>query len=215
MTMACSTFHNHYAIVLTDGTTHFRTEDRGKTAADPSTHPLLQLSPPAPSLSTSGVHVATEAAGDDAPSAPYLPPAMTLTRLVKNFDPPAMPLANIAKCGPTIAFVLEQLEDRPNWGSTTAVGSDDDDKFGVVIVAAPKTLAMSHKTIETLTPYLVQENVGYVGRESHGARWDIAVLIKECPPSSRLLLSLLVLPSSVHMWPRVSETQQIAIRANL
>ncbi|KAH6901667.1 hypothetical protein BKA70DRAFT_1435670 [Coprinopsis sp. MPI-PUGE-AT-0042] len=57
-------------------------------------------------------------------------------------------------------------------GSTTAVRNDED-RFGVVIVAAPKTLAMFHKTIETLCKKIV----GYVGRESHGARWGIVVSI--------------------------------------
>ncbi|KAH6886006.1 hypothetical protein BKA70DRAFT_1444667 [Coprinopsis sp. MPI-PUGE-AT-0042] len=188
--MACSTFHNHCAIVLTDGTTRFREGGRGKTA-DPSTHHLLHLSPPVPSLSTSGVHVVTEVAGDDAvtisPFRPVLPSSRD-TRSARRecrsagdatgqrrrgeqehadgpstvYDAPRRS-QNAAQ---QITFVL---------GSTTAV-RDDEDRFGVVTTVAPKALAMFHKTIETLCKNIV----GYVGRESHGARWDIVVLIKKC-----------------------------------
>ncbi|KAH6885158.1 hypothetical protein BKA70DRAFT_1445243 [Coprinopsis sp. MPI-PUGE-AT-0042] len=102
---------------------------------------------------------------------------MTLARLVENVDPSAMPLAHVGQANKSTRMVSvpftmylgdhqEQLEDRPTRGSTTAVRSDDD-KFGVVIVAAPKTLAMFHKTIETLCKKIV----GYVDRESHGVRW--------------------------------------------
>ncbi|KAH6901672.1 hypothetical protein BKA70DRAFT_1229510 [Coprinopsis sp. MPI-PUGE-AT-0042] len=197
------TFHDHYAIVLTDGTTRFREDRRGKTA-DPSTHPLLQLSPPVPSLSTSGVHVATEVAGDDAvtisldvgkdcrikarawlsnasptqPPAPYSPPAVTITRLVKNFDPPAMPLANVEEANTSTRMASEpstmRLVDHQVRPDKQLSFWNDEDKLGVVTTAAPKALAMFH-TIETL----LKEIFGYVGRESHGARWDIVVLMKE------------------------------------
>ncbi|KAH6886055.1 hypothetical protein BKA70DRAFT_1465429 [Coprinopsis sp. MPI-PUGE-AT-0042] len=129
-------------------------------------------------------YVAMEVAGDDAITIPHTTPHVD--KQIKSsvdmgtvwlggcqaspaFRPPALPLADVreANTGTRKALVpsrmpfvdhKEQLENSLNWHSTTAVRNDKDE-FGVVIMAAPKTLAIRRDACETLSQIDVRENL--------------------------------------------------------